>query len=209
VSLRGAWVSLLRPEEDPGVETVAAEIRQELEAHLEMRTEDNVTQGMDPLEARRDAERRFGDVDRIERACRAHSIGGRIMLQRINLALTGILGITVIWMFVQNHHLRVQTVLAQDRMMAFSEAINLERERATQVETIEIAVGDEIEVHDMAGHWVPFTVRVARDGKLLLPEVGWVDVAGLQRQAAEERVTKVLSQYFQGVDVKLVVLDAE
>ena len=209
MSLRGAWVALLRPEEAPAEEAVAADIRQELEAHIGMRAEDNVTRGMDPLEARRDAERRFGDVDRIERACRAHAIGGRIMLQRINLAVTVILGLGVIWMFFQNHHLKAEQARALEHAMSVRAQLMDRMERAKPVEYIEVAEGDELELHDMQRNWEPFRVRVARDGKILLPDAGWVHVSGLSREKAEALLTNVYSEYYAGIDVKIVVLDDE
>ena len=42
------------------------DIKQEIELYLELRTEEFVQEGMDPQEARRLAERRFGDMTRIE-----------------------------------------------------------------------------------------------------------------------------------------------
>lgn len=41
------------------------EIRDELELHLELRTDENIASGMAPAAARRDAEQRFGDFERI------------------------------------------------------------------------------------------------------------------------------------------------
>ncbi|HEX9698403.1 MAG TPA: ABC transporter permease [Acidobacteriota bacterium] len=56
---------------DPAVrETVAREIDEEIGFHLRMRAEDNRRAGMDPESAEREAERRFGDIDRISRASR-------------------------------------------------------------------------------------------------------------------------------------------
>ena len=85
----------------------------------------------------------------------------------------------------------------------------LTRDRAEPVEFIEVAEGDELELHDMRGNWEPFRVRVARDGKLLLPDAGWIHVSGLSRQKAEALLTNVYSQYYADIDVKIVVLDGE
>lgn len=46
------------------------ELDDEVGAHLEMRAEELVRQGLDPGEARREAERRFGDTDALRRAAR-------------------------------------------------------------------------------------------------------------------------------------------
>src|SRR3982751_4866449 len=50
--------------------TVDEEVDSELAFHLEMRTRDNVARGMHPDAARAEAERRFGDMTRINQACR-------------------------------------------------------------------------------------------------------------------------------------------
>lgn len=47
---------------------IAVEIDEELRAHIRLRAEDNERAGMDPEEARREAERAFGDYRRIKRA---------------------------------------------------------------------------------------------------------------------------------------------
>ncbi|MEM8680981.1 MAG: permease prefix domain 1-containing protein [Planctomycetota bacterium] len=73
-----------------------AEIREELEFHLQMRTADNEACGMDADTARRDAELRFGDLERSFRACRRESLGIRLWWQRLQLLLIIGLGITVI-----------------------------------------------------------------------------------------------------------------
>src|SRR5919107_2142110 len=47
-------------------DTVHGEIDEEVRFHIEMRTEENIRRGMEPEEARRDAERRFGRLTRIK-----------------------------------------------------------------------------------------------------------------------------------------------
>ena len=49
---------------------VEADVDEELRFHLEMRTRELIERGMDPVAARREAERRFGDLDEVQRACR-------------------------------------------------------------------------------------------------------------------------------------------
>ncbi len=50
--------------------SVAEEVDDELEFHIEMRTRQLIDAGMTPHEARESAVRRFGDVDRVNRTCR-------------------------------------------------------------------------------------------------------------------------------------------
>ena len=61
---RSPFVRSLRPGQVRADET--EDIKQELELYLQLRTEELVRDGMDPREARRLAEQRFGDTERIE-----------------------------------------------------------------------------------------------------------------------------------------------
>ena len=80
---------------------IEQEILDELEFHIEMRTLDNVAAGMPANEARQNALGRFGDFERIHKACRRASLGERIMLQRAQAVLTLVLLGAVIFIGVQ------------------------------------------------------------------------------------------------------------
>ena len=54
-----------------------AEIREELEFHLEMRALDNRAAGMTSDDAYRDASLRFGDFEQNRQACRKITLGAR------------------------------------------------------------------------------------------------------------------------------------
>src|SRR5262249_3859028 len=54
--VRGLWLS----------ETIHQEITDELQFHIDMRVEENIRRGMSPDEARRAAERSFGDLTRVK-----------------------------------------------------------------------------------------------------------------------------------------------
>lgn len=67
----------------PGaVRSDAADIREEIELYLELRTEELVQEGMAPDEARRLAEKRFGDVARIEAETRRERRRGGMETER-------------------------------------------------------------------------------------------------------------------------------
>jgi RNA polymerase sigma-70 factor (ECF subfamily) len=76
------------------------EIWDELQFHIAMRRQENIAAGMAPDEAEEDARSRFGDIERIRRACRRIRIGDRIMLQRIHVVLTIVLLGAVIFLGV-------------------------------------------------------------------------------------------------------------
>lgn len=49
------------------------------------------------------------------------------------------------------------------------------------------------------------TVTVAQDGKIPLPDAGWVFVAGMTREEVEQELTRVLSRYFVQSEVRVIV----
>lgn len=79
---------------------IDAEIREELEFHLDMRTEENIRAGMTPDEARQDAQQRFGDFESSHRACRQITLGPRLLLRRVQTALLAVLVGVVVYQAV-------------------------------------------------------------------------------------------------------------
>jgi hypothetical protein len=102
---------------------IEEEILDELDFHLQMRTEDNISAGMSPSDAQADALRRFGDFERIRRACRRTLLGERIMLQRIQALLTVILLAAVVYMGVQFYLWQKNQNASMTRMMQTLEDI--------------------------------------------------------------------------------------
>lgn len=88
----------LRPPDTRPTSQIEEEIFDELDFHIQMRTEDNIGAGMAPREARADALRRFGEFERIRRVCRQTLLGERIMLQRIQAVLMVVLLVAVIYL---------------------------------------------------------------------------------------------------------------
>ena len=70
--------------------------------------------------------------------------------------------------------------------------------RGLPPEELELDLPVEVELE-------PVSEKIAQDGKLLVPQAGWIDVAGLTREEAELVVTKALRVYYVEVDVKLKV----
>jgi hypothetical protein len=84
------------PAADPrSISQIDQEILDELEFHVEMRTDDNVQAGMSPTAARQAASEKFGDFETIRRTCRRTLLGERIMLQRVQMTLTVVLLLAV------------------------------------------------------------------------------------------------------------------
>jgi hypothetical protein len=190
----------------PRERALEEELRLELEAHLAMRTEDNVAAGMEPAAARRDAEQRFGDVEAIARACLESWIGGRIMLHRIHLVVSIALALGVAWMIAQNR--RLEAVSAEARMAAEERAQHLVYELRSKYEPedeLVFRVGDRV---DMRGFGPDIVEVVQRDGKLLVPDLGWTKFAGRARSEVETELREeYLKRYGEEVPLNLVIVE--
>jgi hypothetical protein len=77
-----------------------AEIREELEFHLEMRTLDNQAAGMSLDAAQQDARHRFGDFEQQYQACRSITLGLRLMFRWLQTVLVVALVGTVFFLGV-------------------------------------------------------------------------------------------------------------
>ena len=182
-------------------ETIDAEILEELRFHVDTRIENNIAAGMDPDEARRDAEARFGDFDRIRDACRWVQLGERIMLQRIHFALTVVLVAALAFVGLEFFSLREAVHRMGDgglTMMPF-------RGFGRGME-VRVGIGDKLEIQDFGGSGLQLIEKVALDGKALLPELGWVDVVGLTREEAEKKLSELYRPYYaHEPDIKIRV----
>ena len=83
MSLLSRLAGLLR------IRRLERDVEDELRAHLEMRTQDNLAAGMSPEEARHDAQRRFGNSSLVKEDTRAMDIVGWIETTDQNLRYAG------------------------------------------------------------------------------------------------------------------------
>lgn len=84
-----------------------AEIREELEFHLEMRSLDNQAAGMSAEEARCDAQSRFGDFEKQYQACRQVTLAWPLALRRLQMLLfVGLLAAVALmgWALIKAQH---------------------------------------------------------------------------------------------------------
>ena len=77
------------------------EILDELDFHIAMRTEENISQGMPADAARQAALAQFGDFSTVYKNCRRALLGARIMWQRIQIVLSVVLLGAVVLLAVQ------------------------------------------------------------------------------------------------------------
>jgi hypothetical protein len=95
-----AW---LRWTLEPAAELAAVEedIRRELEFHLRSSEELLIAGGMPAAEASAEARRRFGDFDSVLADCRRIRLQRRIMIQRVNTFLLGLLVVAVAFFLME------------------------------------------------------------------------------------------------------------
>jgi len=186
-----------RPPDRRAAAEIEADVQAEIEHHLACKERELVEQGRAPEAARGEALEHFGDVAAAREACLGIQIGERIMLQRIHFAVTGLVFVAVLVLAWTS---RLSAARATEAAMAWR------AEAARQpVEHVVVEVGDELQLIDEYNPDVHGTVTVAEDGKVLLPEAGWIFVAGKTREQVEEEMTKALAVYFVESQVRVIV----
>jgi protein involved in polysaccharide export with SLBB domain len=133
------------------------------------------------------------------------------MLQRIHLTVTVALFIAVLFLGWSS----ITSGLAAERAAEVAAAMRADALRLVStaprepVEHVVIEVGDVLEILDDYNAEVSGKQEVAADGKVLLPDAGWVRVAGLTREQAEQALTGALAPYFVHAQVRVRVTKAE
>lgn len=204
---------VLRDDEAARVEL---EIREELDAHLELCVDELLAAGRTPEEARREAGARFGDLDKTLRACRRVQLGGRLAMQKLQWILivllagsTLMLGLHGRSMAQMAHTERAMAMAqAQHAMAALEELRQREQQVAEPVEFIVVGVGDTLTVANEFVTGVKQVTQVQADGQALLAELGWVSVAGLKRQDVEALLTQRYAQYYTDAGPVYVVVQS-
>jgi PAS domain-containing protein len=187
--------------------SIERDVEAELAAHLDLASEALEGAGHAPEQARKLAQERFGDFDRIRRECLRVRQGGIHAMKKLlvvsNLVLVALLLISLL--VARTQHVRAKEAL-QVAMMEVERARSLAREAVTPVDHIVVEVGDVIETLDQHRN-VDFGEQAAvqADGKVLLHDVGWVEIAGLTREEVEQRLTEAYAPYYQDLTVNVIV----
>ncbi len=192
-------------------ERIQREIDEELSFHLAASAEALEGAGLGEREARRMAQLRFGDRRKIRRACLVQRQWRPIMLQRLHLATTLVLLVAAAFLGARSlraeaayqarldelkgvvEGLQATTVVAQD-----SDARNsVAAEGPPRTDFSLIGVGDLLQIIDRAHPQdITQTCTVARDGMVLLPQAGWVMVAGKTLPEIDAALNEALSFYY-------------
>lgn len=195
-----AWIGSLA--QDAQAAAVEADIRAELEAHLELAEEALRGEGRTPEEARREARERFGDFERTLRACRRERMGGRLMLVRIQWAVIALLTLSTLGLALYGRDMAVEKAMERDRAMIEAENARAllmdmqQRRRPEPVDQIVVAVGDLLHVQLQYGEELT-TTEVQLDGQALFQGIGWLSVAGKSRPEVEELLTARYAPHYE------------
>jgi hypothetical protein len=167
MSLLRAMSAALPEIDRRSIRDIEKEIEDELEFHLEMCTEDNIRLGMTAADALAAAVARFGDYASIRQACRKTLLGERIMLQRLQTAIIGILFIALLVLAYRMYSINaamaeVQAQLARIQGVTVWEAIRprvvdtFPRNGDTDIDPSisEIRVTFDKEMSDRSWSWV-------------------------------------------------------
>ena len=179
------------------------DVREELAHHLALLADELVAGGMEQAEAEREARRRFGDLDRARRACMDIELVERNVMNRLHVVLTAALAAAVVWLLLENVRERERAAIAMHEFIALREGQPDDGPPAPA--EIVLQVGDYVEIIDLLGVVPHVHEQVALDGKLLVPDVGWVGVAGLTRAEAEATVNNACQPFYTQANVRLRV----
>lgn len=205
-----AWVVAFS--RDAQAEAVDADIRAELEAHLELAEEALRGEGRTPEEARREARERFGDFERTLRACRRERMGGRLMLVRIQWVLIALLTLSTLGLALYGRDRAVDMAMQRDLAMAQAaeaHAMRLElqqRGRREPVAEIVVGVGDKLVVQCPRNPGPNHVAEVQLDGQALFKDLGWVSVAGKSRPQVEELLTARYAPFYEDTGPVYVIV---
>jgi hypothetical protein len=185
-----AWIAAFS--RDAQAEAVEADIRAELESHLQLAEEALRREGRTTEEARREARERFGDFQGTLSACRRVRTGGQFAMQRLQWILILVLGISTV-SFALHSRQRAAVALEQQQI-ALSEGMQArallaelqQRLKPEPVAQIVVGVGDELVVQCPDNGDLSQRTEVQIDGQALFRDLGWVPVAGKSRPEIEE-----------------------
>ena len=183
------------------VRRIQEDVEEELNFHLEMLAKDLEMEGHAPEEAARLAQIRFGDQGIILSACLRQNPTESTMLQKTQFVFTLLL-ILGLGFAMHGWSRASQTQAEEVQALRATIADFLDQERSSLavdslVPRSTIAVGDTLWLLD-GEHPGEFSSKsvVALDGKLLVPNVGWLQVEGLTLAQLEKVLNDKLGPFF-------------
>jgi Polysaccharide biosynthesis/export protein len=192
---------------------VERDVEAEIEAHLAEAAAALEAEGLAPDAARARARERFGDLDQIRAECLRIRMGGILAMNKLLAGALIVVTLALLATITGSYWLYTRARMAQDmamaaRMQAMEEAAERARESEakSQPQEIVVEIGDSLELVETYGRVrLPTPAVVQSDGKALIPEAGWVDVAGLSREQVEQRLRERLAPFYEELNLFVVV----
>ena len=191
---------------------VERDVEAELEAHLAQAAAELEAGGTAPDDARRMARERFGDLERIRAECLRIRMGGMHAMNKLLVGALVAVSFALLATLAASYTLYTRARMAQEVAMAAQVEARYAADRAREVEAqaqpqeISVEIGDALELVESHGYFARSQNPVVqRDGKVLIPDVGWVDVAGLTREQVEQRLRKSLEPFYEELQLFVIV----
>ncbi len=141
-----------RPPRDAAPDALTRDIEDEFEAHLAHCADELVAAGIEPAEARRRAEERFGDRARAVAACRAVHMEEREMLQRIQVGLSFVVAVALVWFMVRTD---ARLTALHERLSAAAVASPEPATQPVAMPRFDLPAADAQRLADWLRVWVP------------------------------------------------------
>ncbi len=194
--------------DDPSSQALEQDIRDELLAHLAMSTEQGIAQGLSPEQAKRQAIEQFGNFEQTISACKRQKLGAFTMKKRTHQILTASLLLLCVAMTGYGFAARARVAERESALhLLNAKLMNQQSEMqsmkvGSEPQLITVRIGDQLEVVEtyQPGEWTG-KYEVERDGSVLLPALGHVQVFGLTRSELESRLTELYAPYYALLDL--------
>lgn len=210
-----------RTSEPRRADAVEQDIRAELEAHLALRADAEVAEGCAPDDARARATEAFGDFEGVVEQCRRVRLEEMYVMQNATMVLMAatvaavlfLAGATFAWR--QDTHATLEELRAE--VSTLNASLGVEPSLADGAlpmfagaqtpREIVFRVGDRVSYLDATyASGISGDVIVARDGKVLLEDIGWFHLEGLTRAEAERELSEAYAAlYADAPDIKLLL----
>jgi len=129
-------------------------------------------------------------------------------MRNANILLTVLLCGALSLAFVQARKARAEAAAATTLLMETVAGLEQRKTTTPRLEPrpVIFGIGDELVLSDAYHEELAVRVRVAADGNVLLPELGWVQAYGKERAAFEAELTQRYLEYFE--EARIVVAPA-
>jgi hypothetical protein len=194
---------------------VERDVEAELEAHLAQAAAELEAGGTAPDDARRMARERFGDLERIRAECLRIRMGGMHAMNKLLVGALVAVSFALLATLGASYMLYTRARMAHEVAMAAQVEARYAADRAREVEAeakdkgipqeIIVEVSDELQLVESMHPELQVKAVVQADGKALIPDAGWIGVAGLTRGQVEQLLRERLAPFYEELQLFVIV----